>query len=120
MMRKLYTYSGLVVILLFVYSCLPTGNNINPIGDDVRVTLDSVIDDSRCPIGLMCVWSGEATVKLKYTDSTSTHYIYATLFDKADTLFNGYRIHVENLQPYPQAGIEINQDDYTLDITVSR
>ena len=33
-------------------------------GTDLAVRLDSVVADSRCPIGVACVWAGDADIHL--------------------------------------------------------
>ena len=36
----------------------------NVAGTDLAVRLDSVVTDSRCPLGVACVWAGDADIHL--------------------------------------------------------
>ncbi len=84
---------------------------------DLGMTLVAVADDSRCPVGVDCVWSGELVVEIKlddYNGDTNTTFL-STLgppalnpekynVNKSDYrafayLFNGYAIQIEKASP---------------------
>jgi hypothetical protein len=45
---------------------LPLGGTVRVEGTDVHVTFERVVQDSRCPRNVTCVWAGEATVELRF------------------------------------------------------
>jgi hypothetical protein len=74
-------------------------------GEDTRLCYDSLVNESRCPIGGVCVSVGLANVKMslhvdgaKYVLplSTSDNRPY---FEVIDTL--GYRVQLLEVHPYP-------------------
>lgn len=86
------------------------------------ITLDSVLNDSRCPKGVECVWSGNAQVRFIYSAGTlNSVFILNTLSNfRTDTIINGYTIKLVQLNPYPQWGSIIKQSDYNAEVKVTK
>ncbi len=86
------------------------------------ITLDSILNDSRCPNGVECVWAGNAEVRLIYSagDQNSTFILNTMSTFRTDTLMHGYRIKLVRLNPYPQAGSPIKQSDYRAEINITK
>ncbi len=88
---------------------------------EIRVSFDS-LSDSRCPIGAMCFWEGNASVKFmieregesKDTFTLNTHSRFIT-----DTVLNGVRYELIDLLPYPEIGKDYVLDDYILQVLIS-
>ena len=38
---------------------------------DLTVTFESVVEDSRCPIGVSCIWAGDAQVRLRIASKST-------------------------------------------------
>jgi hypothetical protein len=71
----------------------------------VEITFVSVLEDSRCPQGAMCIWEGEARVALdvKKTGQPSPVRVeLSTLPDKSSANVDGYRIELQRVDPYPE------------------
>jgi len=91
--------------------------------DKILICLDSVLNDSRCPEGVVCVWEGNAEVKFKfkkYPDepvyfnlNTNRGFTYQTVID-------GYKITLVSLNPYPVYGRVIRQKDYKAEILIQK
>jgi hypothetical protein len=43
---------------------LALGSTVRIRGTDLHVTFDRVVEDSRCPVNVLCVWAGEVTLEL--------------------------------------------------------
>lgn len=92
--------------------------------DLVCLTLDSVLEDSRCPIGVNCIWQGNAKLRLSMTTSANTHQFdldtqpNSTTF-KNDTLIGDYRIKLVNVAPYPTSEYEIQDSNVTAKLVIS-
>ena len=68
------------------------------------------IYESRCPIGVMCVWEGNASVELQLTTPKGTYNFtldthYPPNF-KNDTVIEGIKYQLRNVLPYPVHGKE--------------
>ena len=86
------------------------------------ITLDSVLNDSRCPSGAQCVWAGNAEVRFVYSaGAQNSAFILNTLSNfRTDTLVNGYRIKLVRLNPYPQLGTTIKQSEYNAEVKITK
>lgn len=74
--------------------------------ESVRVRLDSVPEDSRCPQNAVCIWAGNARVRLTLTKSGAQQQqleLNTTSEPKAAS-YLGYRVQLVELTPYPLAG----------------
>jgi hypothetical protein len=88
--------------------------------NQMSICLDSVFNDSRCPIGVVCIWEGNATVRLKYEKyngkpvlfDLNTNNQFAT-----DSLVDGYKFTLIGLSPYPEIGQQIIQKDYKAELS---
>jgi hypothetical protein len=43
---------------------LALGSTVRIRGTDLHVTFERVVEDSRCPVNVVCVWAGEVTLVL--------------------------------------------------------
>ena len=85
-----------------------------PIADNkaaVKICLDSILQDSRCPINALCVWQGVAEVKFSlhlngvaYPFTLATHQI--TGGTSTTAVVQQFKIFLRNLYPYPGTSIE--------------
>lgn len=91
-------------------------------GEDLQLRFENVIEDSRCPLNVQCVWEGRAsyTVQLTYQgDSYDMILTEAGLGGVAHDTFLDYAI-IANLLPYPEEPGEIAREDYRLQLTVAK
>ena len=71
------------------------------------ICFDSLLEDSRCPTGADCFWSGTAIIKISFHENDRTHTItmslrgFPNLGFPNDTIINGYKISFVDLKPYP-------------------
>jgi hypothetical protein len=92
---------------------------VNPEGLTVR--FDSVLEDSRCPKGVDCIWAGRARVgiMLKQGENASGPIELST-DNTRKPVFLGYRITLIRLTPYPTADSPIDKRDYVVTLEVSK
>lgn len=87
---------------------LPAGESVQVTGTDLQLTFVAVTEDSRCPTMVSCFWTGRAVVDIKVQIGTAppktitfdTNPAPSELLDTVDV--NGYTIHLESLDPYPE------------------
>lgn len=93
-------------------------------GDHVEVCLDSVIEDSRCPNGVVCVWSGTAIVRFLFTVNQDQRTITLSTVQlpmfPSDTTLMGYKIKFINLLPYPDINSNHNVDEYEAQLIITK
>jgi len=83
-----------------LHSC--TRSQIEP-----YICFDSLLQDSRCPIGSECFWQGTALIKVSFHETSQTHIFTMSLKGfpglgyPADTTINGYRVIFIDLKPLP-------------------
>jgi hypothetical protein len=88
----------------------------------LKVQFIEVMEDSRCPTGVNCVWAGNARVKIKVTSKRLGEKIFeanTTGGPKGDQ-WDGYAINLEDVTPYPKANRPIGKASYRVSISVSR
>jgi hypothetical protein len=91
-------------------------------GERLRVTFNSVAEDSRCPEGVQCVWAGNAKVVLRLSKArkrASTMSLNTGVDPKQGT-YRGYEVKLVKLDPYPKEGRRIRRRDYVATLVVSR
>ncbi len=93
--------------------------------DQLKICFDSLLQDSRCPIGALCIWQGTAVVKFSFAINSSQHDLTLSpknspLLYPSDTSLMGYKIEFLSLQPYPQTGKEFVLSDYKAEVMVTK
>jgi hypothetical protein len=109
---------------------LKVGESINLIPDNLKIGFNNVLSDSRCPVGVVCFWEGEADINiwLLKNRTDTIHSIlkirgYVGIQDSIrhkyiDTV--GYRITLMQLDPYPHHPIPNDFSIYKAALNVSR
>jgi hypothetical protein len=90
--------------------------------EGLKIRFESVTDDSRCPQGVDCIWSGnaEAVFKVKATSGEVATVKLNTNLDPKEALCHGYRIKLARLDPYPKKDQRIASDQYQAALIVSK
>jgi len=90
---------------------------------DIRLRLDSVMTDSRCPRGAICLWEGNAEVRLELiTEGNYQHYLFLNTNQKfkVDTLVGNIKLILVGLEPYPAVNQAIDSKDYIITVIVKK
>jgi hypothetical protein len=93
-------------------------------GTKLRITFMNVKDDSRCPKDVTCVWAGNAAVLLWVTNGRSSKSLTLNTA-KSQSLSNevqyqGYKLTLVNLSPYPRSTGKIAKTDYRATLLVTK
>jgi hypothetical protein len=86
------------------------------------LTFDSLYGDGRCPIGMMCLWEGNARIHLTLEDKkeeTSEFILNTFTGHLTDTAIHGIRYELIDLEPYPIVDVEYQQKDYIAIMLIS-
>ncbi|MEP6902484.1 MAG: hypothetical protein ABJA66_12085 [Actinomycetota bacterium] len=80
------------------------------------------VEDSRCPVGVNCIWAGNAKVTVKLTNSkgVSKTFDLNTNLQPQTVTFEGYEIKLGEVTPHPSSNVRINPNGYTANFTVTK
>jgi hypothetical protein len=97
---------------------MKAGETIAIQGEQLSFRFDSVLNDSRCPEGGVCVWAGDAAVLLTFPDVRDTMNTY---LDPKEITHGNYKVTFQMLTPYPKTDqITIPQNLYNAQFIVSK
>lgn len=86
-----------------------------------RIVFRSIEADSRCPINVVCVWQGDAHIRLDGIEAAgSTRIDLHTGIEPHAAEFAGYRIELLEVTPAPIDPPEARPQDYSVRLAVSR
>lgn len=87
----------------------------------LKIRFLEVVEDSRCPVGVNCIWAGNAKVKVQVIGARSTKVFEfnTNLGPKGDT-FEGWSIVIDSLTPTPHADKTIDPKSYKAKINIER
>jgi hypothetical protein len=101
---------------------LSVGESVLIRGENLEITFLKVVEDSRCPTGVQCIWEGRARSLVSFVSNNKTE-VELTEPGLTDSpyqyTFRDYWI-IFHLLPYPEAGKEITADQYRLLMSVSK
>ena len=88
----------------------------------VRLEFVEVSGDSRCPADAICIQGGDAVVRLRGSAGTAAAALELHTGDSARGFaeFQGLRIDLNELQPYPFSSRSLGQRDYKATLTVTQ
>lgn len=91
---------------------------------DDALTFVDVPQDSRCPIGVQCVWEGDGTVVLAVltagTSDTTRIELHTSSKFATQTTYKDLNIRLQKLDPYPQKDMKIAPADYVTTLAIIR
>ncbi|MCC7306376.1 MAG: hypothetical protein IT173_02325 [Acidobacteria bacterium] len=86
----------------------------------VTVKFLELIEDSRCPVDVNCVWAGVARIKVALTRGGKTSEAELNTMDKKSADFQGYTVTLTDLQPRQSRTSKYAPSAYTATLTVSK
>ena len=119
---------------LITYSCnkeiLPEPFNIGleenfQIGEDYQANDNalkfkiSVINDSRCPSDVVCIWQGEAVVNIT-VKSPQAGTIELSTYDNLIDTVGSYSFELVSVSPYPISTKTIKPEDYKVALKIEK
>ncbi len=81
-----------------------------------------VLEDSRCPIDVVCVWEGNAQVELelKMRAAPPLQLKLNSSLEPTELHYEGYQIRYLDLEPRPCTRCRLNPKEFRLKLIVSR
>jgi hypothetical protein len=92
-------------------------------GESLTLTFVDVLEESRCPAGVQCIWEGNARVGVKAEKPPSRPATLALntsgRYDREAT-YQGYRVQLLTLLPHPAHGQTLQATDYCANLKIVR
>lgn len=87
----------------------------------VKICLDSIFNDSRCPTGFNCVWGGDAMAAFTLTKNNivKSFELHTNSSFQNDTIIEGVAIKLLQITPYPVKNEPIGPNDYRAEISIT-
>ena len=101
---------------------LHPGETASITGEDMLITFEEVIGDSRCPRDAVCIWEGVAISLLRVNYRGAVHPLVIHqpgLNGGVHQEFLEYSITAD-LKPYPVQGQDTSQEDFRIELVISR
>ena len=101
---------------------LAVGQSVTARGTDIKLTLEDVAEDSRCPTGTTCIWAGDAVVNIAITagNKAPTKYTLHTNSPTRDAEYDGTKISLVTVLPYPLADKQTRREEYRVTLSIQR
>jgi hypothetical protein len=79
------------------------------------------VSDSRCPEGVVCVWSGEVSVKGEFTESGKKSLFEAhSVVNQQNVQPEGFTMQIVDAKPYPKYGTESKPEDLVVTLLIQK
>ena len=88
--------------------------------ENLNMKFLNVLEDSRCPTDVTCVWQGRTSLSFSVSQLIKTEVILDTLEKNNVAVFGKYQIELIDVNPYPNSSIPTKNDDYTALLRVSK
>lgn len=85
-----------------------------------QILFSKIIEDSRCPSDVTCVWQGRVSVQLNVTTENDSKQIVLSLENKTAPINNDYYLMLLDVKPYPTSQNPIQEKDYKVTIYLER
>ncbi|MDQ4120432.1 MAG: hypothetical protein M3209_03190 [Acidobacteriota bacterium] len=101
---------------------LRVNNQKTAAGGRLTIKFVSVMEDSRCPVGVNCIHAGNAKIQIKITKrgSAAKTFELNTNSEPNRVSFEGYEIKLANLDPVPKESARINRNGYTATLVIGK
>lgn len=99
------------------------GQELTVKGQDLKVKFDSLLEDSRCPSDVKCVWEGDAkiliSVRRANAEASNMELHTNQRFTQAEK-YQRYVIKLVALSPYPRTSVKQEQSDYVATLLIKK
>ncbi len=142
-MRRIFIYFTVASIILFTSFCtglqepdhnaslnqddsitIKFGDTVGNNEGNFLLSFDEVIEDSRCPVDAVCVWTGNAKLRFsidkEYDKASFILNTHGGVRFPQDTTIMGYTISLLDVKPYPHTDSTFTQNDYSAIISISK
>ncbi len=84
----------------------------------VRITVNRIVEDSRCPADVQCIWAGRLVVNVSLKSDTDKETRDLTL-GAAPVGFDSWQVSLAGSKPEPVSGVSVPTKDYVFQFRVA-
>ena len=100
---------------------LKVGQEVKVHEAGIKVSINAVVEDSRCPTGVQCIWAGNGKVSVRLSkDKREAVSVELNTTEPKSSTYEGYEVRLVRLDPYPKDGSTISKDDYVATLMVCK
>jgi len=101
---------------------LRSGQDVSVAEQKLKIKFIGVREDSRCPVGVNCIWAGNARIALKLAGGKgeAIEIELNTTTEPREASYEGYTVKLMNLAPRPVEGQKLDADDYVATLIVTK
>ena len=96
---------------------LKIGESVSIKNEQLNFHFVNVPEDSRCQMGALCIWAGNAAVIIKIFDVMDTLNTY---LNPKEIIYGPYKIALLTLSPYPKIGVPRDTTQYIAQFVVTK
>jgi len=87
-----------------------------------RITIKflELIEDSRCPADVNCVWAGIAKIKVQLNKNGKAAIVELNTQNERSTVFQGHTVTLTDLQPRQSTTSKYSPSAYSATLTVTK
>ena len=91
-------------------------------GEGLAVVFESMLEDSRCPEGVDCIWSGNAKIKIRSSKQkhAPTSIELNTNVGPKGSSYLEYEIKLVALKPRPKADKPVQSNEYKATLIITK
>lgn len=88
----------------------------------LKISFSAVVEDSRCPTGVNCIWAGNGKINIKVskTGKKAAAVQLNTGAEPQHLSYGEYDIKLVGLNPYPKQDAPVKRGDYVATLIVSK
>ena len=101
---------------------LKIGEQVAIAGEGLDIGFAEILNDSRCPRDVQCVWAGSATVSVWVEKKPGARKTLTLRVPNADepATYGRYSVSLKDVKPYPESNRRPQRDDYVATLVVTR
>ena len=87
----------------------------------LKIAFVELVEDSRCPADVECVWAGNAKIKVRVTKNGKSQILELEMVTKGmRPNFGNYRLTLKALSPELRSNVRIDRNGYVATIEVKK
>jgi hypothetical protein len=118
----------LAVLLNFTFASAQSDEQITIKTGQQRVTKTGritikfleLVEDSRCPADVNCVWAGIAKIKIQLNKNGKTAVVELNTQNEKSTVFQGHTVTLKDLQPRQSTTSKYSPSAYSATLTITK
>ena len=93
------------------------------VSNELSITMDAILSDSRCPEGAICIWEGNAMVRYMISRNNQCDTIILNTHGSdgfpSDTALHSLTFNLQDVTPYPHTNQSIPYNKYTSKLIIT-